>query len=495
MLKRFAWGAAFAALAAFSSAQNLFDGKDRRLVKRTLESEVKMDVGTPPYADHRGAWQVRLTPEGSKWLYTYQHSQPPDDNDHSSWADWIDAKIAYDRAVAAHKADKLNGKATADDDVSGPQASDADFSDAGSVGGMSDEEDFSGEMPPITIGGQEVQNPGPMPDGLRDFMSGDAPTFAAAVKPQLYKVSFNDGATVSFINQAPVSARFAYLRSSDGVISGGTPLKTISDDTMTELCKKAGIDESTWHVMRAVSSLEGGFDSINTYDTGYVSAGFIQFTTGASGAGSLAKVLLREKTDNPEAFRKDFHRYGVDVTSNGILAVYDPQKDEELVGEAAVQQVIKNKCFTGVLVHAGRQSDAFKVAQLEVAKDHYYVGDDIVKVRLNNQVTPVRVGDVVKSEAGEAILMDRKVNTGHIDPLPTVLQQIADSSAASSPEDLANCEDQIDAALKFRRDFLADGTLTQPGGVIAGSELGSRGGSYPRGRRKGKPAPKTRNSG
>lgn len=495
MLKRIAWGAAFAALAALSTAQNLFDSRDRRLVKRTLETEVRMDVTTPPYADHRGKWQVRLTPEGSKWLYTYQHSQPPDDADHASWGDWIDAKVAYDRAVAAHKADTLNGKPVAEEDASGPRASDADFGDQGSVGGMSDEDDFSGEMPPITVGGVEVENPGPMPQGLQDFMSGEVPTFAAAVKPLLYKVSFNDGATVSFINQAPVSAHFAYLRSSDGVISGGTPLKTISDDAMLALCKKAGIDESTWHVMRAVSSLEGGFDSINTYDTGYISAGFIQFTTGASGAGSLAKVMLREKTDDPEAFRRDFHRYGVDVTTNGVLAVYDPKTDQEMVGESAVQQVIKDKCFTGVLVHAGRESDAFKVAQLEVAKDRYYVGDQVVKVRLNNQLTAVRVGDVVKSEAGQAILMDRKVNTGHIDPLPSVLQQVADSSSASSAEDLANYEDQIDAALKFRRDFLADGSLTQPGGSAAGTDLGSRGSNYPRGHRKTKPVAKNRNSG
>src|SRR6478672_571981 len=108
MRKRIAWSAAFCALAALSNAQNLFDSKDRRLVKRTLENEVRVDVGTPPYADHRGAWQVRLTPAGSKWLYTYQHAQPPDDS--SAWADWTDAKIAYDRAVAAHKADQLNGK-------------------------------------------------------------------------------------------------------------------------------------------------------------------------------------------------------------------------------------------------------------------------------------------------------------------------------------------------------------------------------------------------
>ena len=485
---RIALGAAFAALAALSSAQNLFDGKDRRAVKRELEKDVKVEVATPPYADHRGVWQVRLTPDGSKWLYTYQHSQPPDDNDHSSWQDWIDSKIAFDRAVAAHKADQLNGKVGADDDPSGPMATDADFNDEGSVGGMSDDEDFSGEMPPLTIGGKDVENPGPMPDGLRDFMGGEPPVFAAAVKPQLFKVSFGDQDPVSFVNQAPVPAHFQYLRSSDGVISGGTPLKSMSDDEIGALCKRAGIDDSTWHVMRAVSSLEGGFDSINTYDTGYISAGFIQFTTGSSGAGSLAKVLLREKQDDPEAFRRDFHRYGVDVTDKGVLVVYDPKEDEELVGESAVQQIIKDKSLTAVLVHAGRQSDAFKVAQLETAKDRYYVGDEKVKLKLNDQVTEVRVGDIVKSEAGQAILMDRKVNTGHTDPLAKVLQDVADNSMAGSPEDLSNYEEQIDEQLKFRRDFLKDSTLTQPGSTDQPPSLGSRGANYPRNQRKKKPA-------
>ena len=263
-------------------------------------------------------------------------------------------------------------------------------------------------------------------------------------------------------------------------------MKSISDDEASALCDKAGIDLTTWHVMRAVSSLEGGFDSINTYDTGYISAGFIQFTTGSSGAGSLAKVLLQEKQDDPNAFDKDFRRWGVDVNDKGVLDVYDPSRDQELVGSDAVQAVIHNKKLTATFVHAGKTSTAFRVAQIKVAKDRYYVGDQMITLKLGETKTQVRIGDVVKSEAGLAILMDRKVNTGGTGSLANVMQRVADECQATSPDDLCSHEEEIVSAVKFRRDFLADSTLTQPGDP-SNTAITSRGGNYPRGKRKKKP--------
>ena len=483
---RIAMGAAYAVLAAYSPAQSLFDAQARHNVKKTLSEVVQMDVGVPPTSSRRGVWQVRQTAEGSKWLYDYQRYQPPDDQDHASWPDWIDAKIAFDRASAAKKADALNGHADVEDDQDSQDAPspDADFADEGSVGGMEDLGDISGPMAEVSFNGRIVEDPGPMPDDLKMFMNGRVPTFAIAVKPQLYKITYGDDALVSFMDQAPVPDRYLYFRSNDGVISGGTPLKTFSDDDMADLCQKANIDTSTWHVMRAVSSLEGGFDSINTYDTGYISCGFIQFTTGASGAGSLAKVLLREKQENPTEFGKDFRRFGVEVTDNGVLDVFDPKTDEEVSGADAVQAVIKDKRLTGVFVHAGRTSSAFKVAQLEVAKDHYYAGDDLITLHFGDKKTQVKVSDVIRSEAGLATVMDRKVNTGSDGPLASVMQRIADDCQATCAQDLASNEDQIVAAVKYRRDFLSDPTLSQPGGVPA--VLGSRGANYPRGPRNKK---------
>jgi len=482
MLNRIALGAALAALAALCPAQSLFDAQERREVKATLKNDVHMEVGVPPYGSKGRKWQVRLTAQGSKWLYDYRHAQPPSDEEHSGWQNWIDAKFAFDRAVAAQKADKLNGNVDSDTEDPGDTPADANFGDMGSVGGMNDLNEIAGPYA-VTFNGESIENPGAMPDDLKSFMNGVEPTFAAAVKPLLYKVSFGDEPPVSFVDQAPVPERYLYFRAADGVISGGTPLKTYSDDDMADLCDKAGIDVSTWHVMRAVSSLEGGFDSINTYDTGYISVGFIQFTTGASGAGSLAKVLLSEKQNDPTAFKKDFQKYGIDVTEKGVLDVYNATHDEEQVGTDAVQSVIHDKKLSGVFVHAGRESSAFKAAQLALAKQRYFSGDDTITLKLGGSKTPIRVGDVVKSEAGLAILMDRKVNTGGNGPLQSVMQRVADSCQATCAEDLASHEGEIVAAVKFRRNFLADSNLSQPGDVT-NTTIASRGGTYPRGRKK-----------
>jgi hypothetical protein len=79
---------------------------------------------------------------------------------------------------------------------------------------------------------------------------------------------------------------------------------------------------------------------------------------------------------------------------------------------------------------------------------------------------PGAVKDVVKSEAGLATLMDRKVNTGTLNPFTLVLLSIATRTGADSPEDLAEHELEIVGAMRYRRDYLGDESLSQPVGRI-----------------------------
>ena len=73
------------------------------------------------------------------------------------------------------------------------------------------------------------------------------------------------------------------------------------DARLKALFAAAGFTGSEQRVMKAVSRLEGGFDSVNTYDTGFVSIGFIQFITEGEGKGSLLEVLQQEKADQTDA--------------------------------------------------------------------------------------------------------------------------------------------------------------------------------------------------
>jgi hypothetical protein len=289
-------------------------------------------------------------------------------------------------------------------------------------------------------------------------MAGPAPIFMAAVRPQNYAVRFDD-ALATYVDEPTLNPRGVSFRFADGVRSAGTKM---NPGTLTPLFTQAGLTDSEAHVMLAISPLEGSFDAINTYDTGIVSVGFIQFACRDKGAGSLGQVLLREKGDNPEAFEKDFRTFGVDVDGSGALDVVDPVSGSELNGHAAALKVVEDKRLTATFQRAGLFSDAFKIAQLETAKDLYFPATDIIPVLIGGRTIKVKVGDVIQSEAGLATLMDRKVHRGNLAPLASVLSQVARDSGIRDVAALAAHERDIVKAMIYRKDFLNDTSLSQP---------------------------------
>jgi hypothetical protein len=87
---------------------------------------------------------------------------------------------------------------------------------------------------------------------------------------------------------------------------------------------------------------------------------------------------------------------------------------------------------------------------------------DVVSVTIDGQVITATVGDIVRSEAGLATLMDRKVNRGNLEELNATLAKCAAAIKPRSIADLAAYEREIVDAMFYRRDYLADPTLTQP---------------------------------
>jgi hypothetical protein len=58
--------------------------------------------------------------------------------------------------------------------------------------------------------------------------------------------------------------------------------------------------------------------------------------------------------------------------------------------------------------------------------------------------------------------MDRKVNTGHLDLLQSVVADVAQKANISQLSDLASHELEIIQRMKYRKNYLEDSTLTQP---------------------------------
>jgi hypothetical protein len=417
----------------------MFTDAERGQISAYWTAPGRIAVQPPPDIAKSGLWQVRLTPDGSVWFWKYQIAigaakAPPTQDPTaapatSAWKTWVDAKLNYDRWQAQAVADAGNAALHLGKALNPP-----------------------GDPPPA---------PGPIPADLQ-AACGDPPPLASAVTPMQTTVTFDDNDSYTYLDNIKLPKSYAYYRFPQGTDTDGTALRDMTDAELTPLFAAAGFSEAEQRIARAVSKLEGGFDAINTYDTGYVSIGFIQFITASDGKGSLLEVLQREKLDNPADYAADFHRYGIDVTPDGTLQVVDPATGAILTGPDAVQKTIADKRLTAIWQRAGKHSSTFRVTQIKVAKTHYWPADDPVTVNVNGQVLTGKVSDVVHSEAGMTTLFDRKVNRGKIDPFPDVLAKVIAAHNLTSLTDAAQYEREIIQGCRYRTDFLADTTLSQP---------------------------------
>jgi hypothetical protein len=423
-------------------ADPLFSDAERTRLVDYWSRPGRYKIDLPPDAAVKGPWQVRLTTDGSAWFLKYQiaigAAKAPPTQDATAtapttaaWETWVQAKLAYDRWKAQTTADANNAAAKGEE--------------------VKKTETENAAAPP---------DPGPIPPDLQ-AAAGDPPPFAAAVKPMQYTVTFDDGDIFSYVDNVVMRPRFAYYRFSQGTVALGKVLRDMPDSELEALFTAAGMTPSEQHIAKAVSRLEGGFESVNTYDTGFVSIGFIQFITLDDGRHSLSEVLAREKADHPDAFERDFHRFGLDVTAEGVIAVVDPAGGQELVGPEAVRKIIDDKRLTAIFQKAGRRTP-FRVAQIQVAKSHYWPADDPIAITVGGKMLTGKVSDVVTSEAGLATLFDRKVNRGRIDPFADVLTKVMTAHNLTALADAAAYEQEIITGCRYRVDFLADKTLSQP---------------------------------
>ncbi len=421
----------------------LFTEDERNAIVTYWNAPGRLRNEPPGDVAKNGLYQVRLTAEGSRWFLKYQIAigaakAPPTQDPTSvasgtamtkSWRRWVDARLAADRWQAQVDADRANA----------------------AIG--------------LTITANSKPQP-PAPGLIpADLLSacGSPPPFASSVAPMQATVTFDDNDAYIYLDNVKLwSPSYAYYRFPQGTNNEGVMLKDMPDAELDALFTAAGFSDSERHIVKAVSKLEGGFDAINTYDTGYVSIGFIQFITGVDGRGSLLEVLQREKTEKPDDYARDFHRYGIDVTADGTYDVVDPNTGAELVGTDAVMKTIADRRLTAVWQKAGLHSTPFRVAQIKVAKSHYWPADDPITLTIEGQILTGKVSDIVTSEAGMTTLFDRKVNRGSVAPFLDVLAKVMAQHRLKTLAEARKYEREIITACRYRTDFLTDKSLSQP---------------------------------
>lgn len=431
----------------------LFTSTEKAQVLAYWSKSGRYDVAPPSDVMERGLWQVRLTTAGSIWLREYnrkrgvtapptQNAEPANDQQRV-WEQWVAAKIAWDRWQAFQQARRSNAFV------------------------------LKIEAPKIdkSIPESEPANPGEAPADLVTLV-GNPPPFAEIVTPMQHTVAFDD-VTLTYRDNVRLSnPRYPYYRFEKGVNSEGISMAKMPKDQIARLFAAAKFGPRESRVMRAVSELEGGFDSINTYDTGYVSVGFIQFATLKDGGASLGAFLAFYKQSDPDNFDRDLRAFGIDVSADSRLAVLDLSTGADLMGADACMRTIADPRLIAIFQRAGLKSDAYNAAQIRSAKAQFWPEDDPIAIKLASGAEIAgKVSDFIKSEAGLATLMDRKVNTGNIRKLADVLLDMAATVKPSKMADYAPFELEIIHKMQYRRDFLKDPELSKPG------ETGPRPGS------------------
>jgi hypothetical protein len=441
-----------------AQAEPVFSAAERAKLVSFWNAPGRYRVSLPPEAAKTGPWQVRLTPEASLWFHKYQATlglgkiaptQDAKNTNGQGWETWIEAKLAYDRWVAQQAADAANAAL--------PGEKTKPNGNGNSVKATAAPQNGNGKPTKRTT----PPPPGPIPESLRAAV-GNPPPFAAPVTPLLHVITFDDNESYSYPDHVLMRPRYAYYRFPQGTVAYGTFLKDMPDAELNALFADAGMTPSEQRIMKAVSKLEGGFETVNTYDTGFVSIGFIQCITWDDGRGSLIDVMLRQRVDDPASYARDFRAFGIDVDPTGTITIVDPGTGAELVGPDAVQKIIADKRLTAVFQKAGRHSRAFRIAQIKIAKSRYWPANDPVSVTINGRVLTGNVSDIIKSEAGMATLFDRKVNRGNIAPFVDVVTKVMTERQLTELAAVPAYEKEIVAALKYRVDFLTDKSLSQP---------------------------------
>jgi hypothetical protein len=169
-------------------------------------------------------------------------------------------------------------------------------------------------------------------------------------------------------------------------------------------------------VMKAISVHEGTFTTTESYDIGGVTWGFLQWTTGLDGRGSVIHVLNKIKATAPEAYRTWFLSHGIDV-KNGALIVKRSGKPD-LVGPDAVKAVRTDPTLSAAFALSGTDPQ-IQNAQLEIAKVNKMDRDGLDRTATvtfgkgkDAKSYTYKARDIFTSEWGAAIVANAGVHAG-----------------------------------------------------------------------------------
>jgi hypothetical protein len=166
---------------------------------------------------------------------------------------------------------------------------------------------------------------------------------------------------------------------------------------------RLGLPAAAAPILAIVSGFEGGYDSIQTFDRGKFSWGFIQFTAN----GGLPRLLNEIKRDVPEVFEQCFAVDGVDARDGALIL---RENGRDIRGRRVADRLHDEPRLWMAFVRASQREEV-RDAQVRAAYDSYYAHPLTVTVVLGGH--EVALGDLYAGDPfGRAFICDRAVNHG-----------------------------------------------------------------------------------
>lgn len=158
-------------------------------------------------------------------------------------------------------------------------------------------------------------------------------------------------------------------------------------------------------ILTVISHHEGTFSNVNTWDRAIVTWGFIQWTFGEGGDGSLVALLAEIKRREPQLFENRMQRYGLDITASA--AQVNRPDGTVLTGGPAALAMQTDAKLIGVLSRLGSEQI---VQQIQI---EHAIATKITNLRARRvSGHPVTFGDVISSSYGVGVMTDRHVGSG-----------------------------------------------------------------------------------
>jgi len=235
-----------------------------------------------------------------------------------------------------------------------------------------------------------------------------------------------------------------------------------------QLIQSVGLSPQQAQALQYVSTHEGQFDAINSYDRAIFSYGFIQFTGAAAVGGSLHRLLASMEANAPQQFQRVFQRVGID-TDGGFVTVLD-DNGFRLRGDDAWLYIQRTVLLYGAFIQAGFEPMLVR-EQLRMANTLYIQPALNFKLNVNVggiQINVPRLQDILTSEAALTLVIALAINQGNggmsriiTDAVSRVAAQnrLTSLSALQRIDERAVCETIADTTVDDRVRARAIGVL------------------------------------